>query len=50
LADICHKEFRWDKKKYTSAFLEKLIMGNYHCKTPESHIQMVSITEEGQEE
>ena len=40
----CHKEFRWDRKKYTPAFLETLIMGNYHDKTAESHVKMISIT------
>jgi len=44
LAEICHKEFRWDRKKYTPAFLETLIMGNYHEKTAESHVKMISIT------
>jgi hypothetical protein len=43
LAEICHKEFRWDKKKYTAQHLETLIMGNYHEKTAESHVKMVSL-------
>jgi hypothetical protein len=46
LDEICKKEFRWDRDRYDAKFLESLVMGNYHDKPAESHIKMVSLTNE----
>ncbi len=44
LTDICQKEFLCDNS-YSPAYIDGLILGNYHVKEAKAHVKLMNISD-----